>query len=104
MPWYKVPMTVYLQAPGAGEAQDAALALVSSQDDPDGPLTSALYPAELSPAELAAHLELRKVLQCARADADAGELVSDPRRPGVKLSPAAAAQLAALEFESLQEE
>jgi hypothetical protein len=47
---------------------------------------------------------MRAVLDQARQDAEDGNMVSDGRYPGVKFSPQAAAELAALEFEARQQE
>jgi hypothetical protein len=45
---------------------------------------------------------LRKILNQADRDREAGDFITDSRWPGVQLSPQAAASLAALEIESEQ--
>jgi hypothetical protein len=104
MPWYKVPLSVYLEADGPLSAQEAALALVAPADIPDGPLPSAGCPAELTQDQVNSWRWLRAELGQARQDAGDGSMVSDGRYPGVKFSPQAAAELAALEFEAQQDE
>jgi hypothetical protein len=104
MPWYKVPLAVYLLAGSPEEAQDRALSLMRPAERPDGPLPSAQYPVELSRDQVDAHLRMREVLDQAKRDHDEGLLVSDGRFPGVRFTPGAAAALAALEFEEQQGE
>lgn len=104
MPWYKVPLDVYLEADGPEQARQRALDLLAPADTPDGPLSSAQYPAELTQAQVDSWRQVRGVLDQAKADSDAGLTVSDPRRPGVRFTPGAAAALAALEFEAEQPE
>jgi hypothetical protein len=98
MPWYKVPVALYLEAGDAAGAQDRALALLPG-GDPDGPLSSADYPVELTGGQVDSWRRMREVLRQARADAGDGLAV-----PGVRFTPGAAADLAALEFEEQQPE
>lgn len=104
MPWYKVPLAVYLEADDPETARDRALALVEVDGDPRGPLAEGARPVELTQDQAHAHLRMREILEQAAADSAAGLLVSDPRHPGVRFTPAAAAALAALEFEAGQTE
>jgi hypothetical protein len=101
MPWFKVTLSVYLEAAGPQEARDRALALLPDAG-PDGPLPSAGYPSELTQEQAAWWRHLREVLRQSKADSDAGLVVSDGRYPGVRFTPGAAAALAALEFEEQQ--
>lgn len=105
MPWYKVALAVYLPADGPKEAQEAALALFPAvPDGEDRPMASAQWPVELTEEQLAWWRRLHGILRQAEQDRDEGSMISDSRYPGLKFSPQAAAELAALEFEKQQPE
>jgi hypothetical protein len=105
MPWYKVPLTVYLPADGPKEAQDAALAMFPAVPDGENrPMASAQCPVELTEEQLAWWKQLHGILRQAERDREEGTMVPDRRYPGVRFTPAAAAELAALEFEERQSE
>lgn len=101
MPWYEVPLTVFLPADSAEEARERVLGWLPAvgDDDESRPMATAVYPSELSPQRADAVVRLREVLRQAEKDASGGDMVADPRYPGLKFSPQAAAELAALEFE-----
>jgi hypothetical protein len=100
MPWYRMPLNVYLVADDPAAAQAAVLAMLpKAPDDENRPYVSGGYPQELDEDQVASWGRLRKILLQAERDTAAGDMVSDPRFPGVRFSPAAAAELAALEFE-----
>lgn len=105
MPWYKVPLAVYLPADDPKQAQEAALALFPAvPDGEDRPMASAQWPVELTEQQLAWWKRLHGILRQAERDREEGSMVSDGRYPGLRFSPAAAAELAALEFEGQQGE
>lgn len=105
MPWYKVPLAVYVRADAPGEARAQALGLLPETAGDENRLTAtAAYPVELSQEQAHVHLRLREILLQADRDSTDGAMVGDPRFPGVKFSPQAAAELAALEFEEQQPE
>jgi hypothetical protein len=100
MPWYEVPLKVYVPADGPEEARERVLgALPQVPDDDQRPMASAGQARELGEEELAWWRRLHAVLRQAEKDTAAGHLVSDGRYPGVRFTPRAAAELAALEFE-----
>jgi len=105
MPWYKVPLAVYLPAEGPGQARERVLGLLAAvPDDDDRPVAEAGPPVELTDVQAGSWQRLREILRQAREDSESGFMVSDGRYPGVRFTPAAAAALAALEFEEQQPE
>jgi hypothetical protein len=103
MPWYKVPVHVYLPAAGPEQARERVLDLLGKvPDDEERPVAEAALPVELTDAQVESWRRLREILRQAAKDSADGLMVSDPRYPRVRFSPAAAAELAALEFEEQQ--
>jgi hypothetical protein len=105
MPWYKVPLSVYLPADGPEQARERVLGWMPQvPDDEDRPMAEAQYPVELTQDQVDSRLHLREILDQAERDSADGLTVSDGRYPGVRFTPGAAAALAALEFEDQQRE
>jgi hypothetical protein len=103
MPWYKVPLAVYLPAAGPEEARERVLDLLGKvPDDEERPVATAFLPVELTQEQVDSWQRLREILRQAAKDSADGLMVSDARYPGVRFAPAAAAELAALEFEARQ--
>jgi hypothetical protein len=99
--WYKVEVTVLVQAPDAADAQDFALSTISDRSDPDHRrLATAPWPQELTAEKTAWVLRLLGVLDQADRDIADEALIPVAGCPGVLFAPGAAAALAALRFEA----
>jgi hypothetical protein len=100
MPWYHVSVDTWLQA----DDEDQAIEITMGElPDVGGSrplfLISAGPAEELSDEQIRAIRTIAKVLKQAEADSEAGNLITVPGRPRVKLTPAVAATLAVLEAE-----
>lgn len=94
--WYRTTVIVRVKADSPEEASDIIMGKLSG----DGLFTESWYPEEMTPEQVQGMLELREILRQADEDCKAGLLVEDPNHPGARFTPAAAAALAALEFEA----
>ena len=94
MAWFKVPVYAWVEADGGIEAVQTVLDRLRGMMVRGGPAE------ERTLEQMQPLFDLEAKLDQATKDFDAGISVEDSRFPGVLLSPQAAAQLAAMEFES----
>jgi hypothetical protein len=96
MTWYRVPVYVWLQA------DDETAAIQAILDKLRGMMVRGGPAEERTGEQMQPLFDLEEKLNEAAADADAGLMVEVGGFPGVKFSPQAAAELAALRFEKDQ--
>jgi hypothetical protein len=95
MPWFEVPVRIWVEADDAPAAMDLVMDGI-----PDGRIIETDDVREVNPDDMESFLSFTSAIEKSAEDADKGIFVSDPRHPGVKFSPQAAAQLIALEAEN----
>ena len=93
MTWYEVPVRVWLEAPDESTATDTVL------DKLDGTMRHGGPAEEMTPEQMQPLFDLEALLDQAAKDSREGVVVEVDGHPGVKFTPQAAAQLAALKFE-----
>lgn len=93
MTWYKVPVSVYLEASDEIEAVEKVL------DSLQGTIAHGGPAEEMSPEQMQPLLDLEVRLDQAVADSKAGLMIEVDGFPGLKFTPEAASQLATLRFE-----
>lgn len=101
MPYYNVDIRVTLKADSWDQAQSLPLdRICTGKDDPHEMWACGGEVKELTDDEAGRLLGFRVMLNQAMQDSKDGLYIEDPKHPGVRFSPGAAAQMAALEFEA----